>query len=364
MGLILLSGTTFTVIQQTLPVSAEETLQQQIDRLAAENAANERALTDLSAQATSYQDAIKRLEGEIVMLNGKIADNQAKQASLQEQIRLKQLELEKQKGYLGDILKNMYVKEQITTIEMLATSKDLSAFIDAETYRTSVQNNIQKTLAEITRLQRQLSEQKIQVDQLLAEQRTQQAQLEGVRAEQSRLLALNQAEQAAFNARTAANQNKIDELIAEQARLNSPNIVAELYFLRFPGRPGAFNPNAYPYKNGAFSMRDGPCMDGDGPDQWGYCYRQCVSYAAWAVEASGRSAPRYYGDAKSWVLAAWRDRIPVYTSNPQPGDVAISTGGNWGHAMYVEKVNGNQIYVSQYNAELTGRYSTAWRTYK
>jgi surface antigen len=89
-----------------------------------------------------------------------------------------------------------------------------------------------------------------------------------------------------------------------------------------------------------------------------------VSYAAWAVERSGRKAPSYYGDAKSWVRAAMNDGVPVYTSSPQPGDVAISTAGAWGHAMYVEAVNGNQIYVSQYNQQLSGQYSTQWRTFQ
>jgi hypothetical protein len=357
---VLLAGSFFGMQQY----AGAESLQEQINRLAEENDRNEAAVGELSSQATSYQDAVKRLGAEIAQLQAQIADNQAKQVSLQEQIRLKQLELDRQKATLGDNLKQMYVKEQMTTVEMLATSKNLTDFIDAETYRGAVQNNIQKTLAEITALQRQLSEQKLEVDRLLTDQRRQEAEQVALKAEQDRLLALNLAQQAEYNARTAANRNKIDELIAEQARLNSPSLVAELYFIRVPGAVKGFNPDAYPYKNGAFSMRDGPCMDGDGPDQWGYCFRQCVSYAAWAVEASGRKAPRYYGDAKNWVLAAWRDRIPVYTSSPQPGDIAISTAGNWGHAMYVERVQGNQVYVSQYNAELTGRYSTVWRTFK
>jgi surface antigen len=71
----------------------------------------------------------------------------------------------------------------------------------------------------------------------------------------------------------------------------------------------------------------------------------------------------YYGNAKNWVYAARRDGVPIY-SDPQPGDVAISTHGTWGHAMYVEAVSGDQIYVSQYNQHLTGEYSTQWRTYR
>jgi len=104
------------------------------------------------------------------------------------------------------------------------------------------------------------------------------------------------------------------------------------------------------------------CVDNDGPDKWGYCTRQCVSYAAWAVEASGRSAPRYYGNAKNWVDAAYRNGVEV-SRTPQPGDVAISTSGTWGHAMYVERVEGARIYVSQYNAGLDGEFSYQWRNY-
>lgn len=342
-----------------------DSLQQQIDQLAAENAANEQAVTDLANQAVSYQDAIQRLQSQLTVLRGQIADNQAKQAALQEQIRLKQIELEQQRAFLAENLKAIYVKDRMSTVEMLATSKSLSDFVDAETYRGSVQAKIQRTLADITRLQTQLSEQKLQVERLLADQRKQEADQVAIKAEQDRLLALNLNQQAEFNQRTAANQARINELVAEQARLNDPGIVADFYFLRFPGPVNAFNPDDYPFKNAGFSMSTAPgCVDNDGPDPWGYCTRQCVSYTAWAVKASGRSAPMYYGNAKDWVVAARRQGVPVYTSNPRPGDIAISTAGTWGHAMYVEKANGNQVLVSQYNAQLTGRFSTQWRTFR
>lgn len=342
-----------------------DSLQEQIDKLAAENETNDRAVADLANQAVSYQDAIQRIQGQLEILRGQIADNQAKQQALQEQIRLKQIELDQQRVLLGDTLKAMYIGDSMTPVEMLATSKSLSDYIDGATYRNTVQSKIQRTLAEITRLQTQLNEQKLQVERLLAEQRKQESDQVALKAEQDRLLALNQSQQAEFNQRTAANQARINELVLEQARLNDSSLPAGMYFLRFPGSTNSFNPNDYPYKNAGFSMSTAPgCVDNDGPDRWLYCTRQCVSYAAWAVEASGRKAPYAYGNAKDWVLAARRDGIPVFTSNPKPGDIAIITGGTWGHAMYVERVNGNQIFVSQYNAQLTGQFSTQWRTFK
>jgi surface antigen len=88
-----------------------------------------------------------------------------------------------------------------------------------------------------------------------------------------------------------------------------------------------------------------------------------VSYAAWAVAYSGRIAPVDWSNAKDWVSAAKNAGIP-FDITPQPGDVAITTSGEWGHAMYVEQVSGNQIYVSEYNQQLTGEFSTQWRQWE
>lgn len=325
---------------------------------------NNNAVAELQNQALSYQDAINRLNAQIVQLQGAIDNNTAQQASLQKQIADAQTEIDRQRGILATDVKAMYVDGTPSTIEVLATSKNLSEFVDKQEYRTTVQNKLQDTMKKIAELQKQLQAQKQQVEALLAEQNAQKAQLNAAYSEQANLLAYNESQQASYNAQTAANQSKLSALIAAQRSANLA-LSGGYYFLRFPGAIGSFNPAAYPYANAGFGMSTAPgCVDNDGPDQWGYCTRQCVSYAAWAVAASGRAAPYYYGNAKDWVGAAYRNNIPVYTSNPQPGDVAISTAGTWGHAMYVEAVNGNQIYVSQYNANLDGRYSTQWRTWR
>ena len=320
-------------------------------------------LNNLENQATSYQDAIHKLEAQVASIERQIALNKSHQADLQHQIVAAQAKLDYQKKILGETLKAMYVTGQMSTVEMLATSQDLSTFVDAATYSNAVQNKIQNTLAEITELQQELAKQKRQVDQLIATEQTQQTQLANAQYQQRQLLAYNQSQQAAYNAKVSQNQQKLDELIAAQRAAN--NLSAAYYFLRFPGQIKRDPINgSYPYANYPFSMSTAPgCVDGDGPDQWGYCTRQCVSYAAWAVYYSGRSAPYFYGNARDWVQAARNAGVPVYTY-PEPGDVAISTAGAWGHAMYVESVSGNQIYVSQYNQQLTGQFSTQWRTWE
>ncbi len=177
------------------------------------------------------------------------------------------------------------------------------------------------------------------------------------------MLNYNVSQQSAYNAQTAANQTRLAQLIAAQRSANNTS-KGGYYFIRVPGPVRSFNGGAYPYKNAAFSMSTAPgCNDNDGPDKWGYCTRQCVSYAAWAVEASGRAAPRYWSDAKKWPARARAAGIPVYNT-PQRGDVAISMSGNWGHAMYVESVSGNNMTVSQYNQQLDGRYSVQTRRWQ
>ncbi len=343
-----------------------DSISQQIQELQKQNAVNRAAVSDLKATATSYQNAIAQLQAEISQLQGQIDQNLARQAELKQEIEKNQQELDRQKSVLAADIKAMYVDGDISTIEMLATSKNLSEFVDKEAYRNAVQRQIQDTLKKIAKLQADLAAQKEEVEKLLIDQQAQQSSLQANRAEQNHMLSLNQAQQSEFNRQTSTNQAKIDDLIAQQRRANEGS-TGGYYFIRIPGtvRDHDVSVNDYPYRNYGFSMQLGPCSTSDSypdePDRWGYCTRQCVSYAAWAVERSGRAAPKYWGSAKNWINAApasWVHR------DPQPGDVAITTSGTWGHAMYVEKVDGNRIYVSQYNNSLQGEYSTQWRTYR
>jgi surface antigen len=87
--------------------------------------------------------------------------------------------------------------------------------------------------------------------------------------------------------------------------------------------------------------------------------RECVSYTAFKVWQSGRYMPYWggRGNANRWPTNARNAGIPV-DGEPRVGDVAISLSGYYGHAMYVERVNGDgTIKVSQYNYGIRGEYS-------
>jgi surface antigen len=96
-------------------------------------------------------------------------------------------------------------------------------------------------------------------------------------------------------------------------------------------------------------------------DSWGMYNRECVSYAAWKVYQTYGHMPYWggVGNANQWVRNAKAAGIPT-GSTPQVHSVAISMRGYYGHAMWVERVSGDMIYVSQYNYDLHGHYSEMW----
>jgi surface antigen len=106
---------------------------------------------------------------------------------------------------------------------------------------------------------------------------------------------------------------------------------------------------------------DSPVAQDSLVDSWGMYNRECVSYAAWKVYQTYGNMPFWggVGNANQWLSDARSSGIPTGTA-PQAHSVAISMHGYYGHAMWVEKVSGDRVYVSQYNYDLHGNYSEMW----
>jgi peptidoglycan hydrolase CwlO-like protein len=330
----------------------------QIQALRDQNATAQSNVDSLQAQADSYQDAVSKLQAQIDALQAQISANIAQQVQLQQQITEKQAEIDRERGLLGEDIKAMYVDGDMTTVEMLATSKSLSEYVDKEEYRNLVQQNIQDELVKIAQLQNTLKQQKTQVDQLLQDQQTQQSQLAADRSQQADMLAYTEAQKNQYNSQISANSSQIAELRRQQIIANSRYTIG-------PAGTGVNCGGGYPGKW---------CEIGQDTviDNWGMYNRECVSYTAYKVHMdflAGRTSHDmpYWGgsgNANQWDDNARAAGISV-DSNPTPGSIAISNAGTYGHAMYVEQVgtvSGQQaVYVSQYNQQLNGQYSEQWR---
>ena len=335
------------------PIVRADQFDDQINALRQDNASAESSLGGLESQASSYQAQIAQLQAQISAIQSAITANEQQQAALQAQIVADQQKIDQQKAVLADDVKTTYISGQITPVEMLATSSSLSEYIDKQQAYAAVQDSIQKTVNQIISLQKSLQTQKAQVDQLLTSQRAQNEQLASAQAQQASLLAYNQDQQNAYNAQINANSSKISSLRQQQAILNAKYNIGD-----FKGDPS----------NGGYPSAWANAPQDSLIDNWGMYNRECVSYTAFRVHQDYLSGKDTHdmpwwggvGNANEWDDNARADGIPVDT-NPTPGSIAISNAGAYGHAMYVEAVNGNEIYVQQYNQQLTGLYSEGWR---
>lgn len=321
-----------------------DSYQDQINSLNAANAGARSVVNSLQATAASYQDAINQLQQQIDGLQASIDANEAQQATLQQQITDAQNQIDKEKAFLANDVKTMYVDGTPSTLEVLATSKNLSDFVDKQEYRTSVQNKLQDTLKKIAALQKELQTKKAAVDQLLGEEKSQQEQLASAQAQQASLLSYNENQQAAYNAQIRANSSQIASLRAAQAAAN-----AKLGGGIIAGDPG----------HGGYPSKWNNAAQDSMIDSWGMYNRECVSYTAWKVYEAYGYMPYWggVGNANQWPGDARAAGIAT-GSTPRAGSVAIWNVGAFGHAMWVEAVNGDgSLWVSQYNYSYNGQYS-------
>jgi surface antigen len=331
-------------------VYADSSLQEQINQLNQDNQSKQSNKDQLGAQAASYQEQINQLAAQIANLQAQIQANQVQHDQTVAKIAQAEADLAHKRQLLSDTLKSMYVGGETSNLEMLATSKNLNDFVDQQQYKNSVQAKIQEVLDSIKAVQAQLDIEKTNLERIIADQQNMQTKVAAQQVEQSRLLSLNQQQQADLNSQMQANSAKISDLRKQQALEN-----ARLAGGKIP--PGQKGGGGYPGV-WAFAAQDTLI------DSWGMYNRECVSYTAYRVAASGRYMPYWggVGNANQWDDNARAAGIPV-DNNPKPGDVAISNSGYYGHAMYVEDVAADgSINISDYNQQYDGLYRNYWVT--
>lgn len=318
----------------------------QINQLKQQNANNQNGVAGLQVQADGYQGQINLLQQQVNTLQSQITANQAEQASLASQITANEQAITLKKAQLAADIKAMYISGQLSSIEELASSSNLSHYVDAQEDHAIVQQQLDTKLNDINALQAKLQAQKLQVDQLVRDQTAMQAQLSAQQADQVRLLALTQDQQNTLNQQINSNNSAIAGLRAAQAAANRRKSGGARVVAGDPNHGGypAYLSNAY---------QDSQV------DPWGMYNRECVSYTAWKVYQTYGHMPYWggSGNANQWPSNAQADGIATGTT-PRKNSVAIWYVGNFGHAMWVEDVYDNgTMLVSQYNYDYTGHYS-------
>lgn len=331
-------------------------LQQQIDNYNAQ-------ASQLLTQANTLQSEIAVLQAQSASIQTQIDVGQAKYDQLMTQIAETEQTIKTNQDALGITIANMYVDDNISLIEILASSKNIGDFLDKQEYRSSVRDQLTSTIGKIRDLKAQLGNQKDEVKAVLDKQTAQKASLAATQNQQQDLLAKTQGEEAAYQvlitqaknqmaADTAARQAFYQNLVKGGGN-GSSGVSGAFRYSNWSGNKGCGG--GYPY-----------CGPQDSSmDPWGLYNRECVSYVAWALSARfGKYVGNFngQGNADQWTSSAPEFSGATRVYDPQPGDAVILPASPsfspLGHAMIVESVSGGTIHVSQYNFYGTGQYST------
>lgn len=337
------------------PVFADEyddkisAIQKQIDGYQSE-------ASKLAGEAKTLENQLAILGNQKATIQAQLNENTAKHDKLKADITANEKKLAAKKDGLGVIVADLYVDDKISPLEMLASSNSIGDYVDKQEQRSSVRDNLTKTIEDIKRIKKELEQKKIDVERVIKDQEGQKAALVAKENERNELLASTRGQEAAYNSLMAEGKSQQDQLRSQQqaaiaAAMRAAGIASGGAVAGDPGVGG------YP-GNLANAPLDSLV------DPWGMYNRECVSYTAWKVYQKNGYMPYWggRGHAYQWPANADAAGIPR-GSTPRVGSVAVLYGGPYGHVAWVESVNGDgTINISQYNevnnsAPYMGMYS-------
>lgn len=345
----------------------------QINALRSQMSQYQSQASALDAQAQTYQAALDQITQQKNAIIAQINISQQEYDQLQQQIDATQKKIAENKDALGQILAYMSVDNQISPLEMLASSKNIGDYVDQQNYRSSIQDSLSKTIDQINTLKKKLIKSQQDVKTVMDQQTSQKAQLAAKESEQQDLVNKTRGDEAAYQQLAANAQSQMESAAAQQrayyASLQAQGgggdsgVVGNFVYDNWSGNQGCGG-DGYPYCGAQDSY----------PDPWQLYNRECVSYAAWRISSYGHRVGGFGGAGNAYQWIDWTDYNGVRhtgsaytmgayaTSDPHPGDAVVlprmAGFAPVGHLMVVESVSGDWVHVSQYNFYGTGEYST------
>lgn len=365
-GLIIVVLSVVSGVVMLQPKSAyADQYDDQIRALQAQNEAYAQQIAALNAQSTTLASAVAELQAQAAVLQNQINISQAKFDKLTIQITETEVKIQQAKDALGQTLADIYIDDSITPIEMIASSKNISDYIDKQEYRNSIKSSLSSKITDIKNLKASLEKDKAEVEKVLNDQKTQRDELARRQNEQTDLLNETRGQESAYQSLIGANSQKIAQARATQALIRSRYNSSGGAQLVDSGLLGDYPWNSSNCWMTSYFSNGG--ADGGGGDGHGYGCRQCVSYVAWRIAKEKGIYYNAWGSA--WDFSSRLINAGGYSAGEaRPGSVAAmdpGTAGNgvYGHVAWVEAVDGNKVLVSQYNYNYGagyGMYSKMW----
>jgi hypothetical protein len=324
------------------PWAHADSYTQQIDTIENQSSQAQNILNSLQTTASSYQDEVNQLQTQIDAIQTSINANKAAQAQYENDIAADQLKITQNKSYLADDLKTMYIEGSMTTIEELASSQNLSTYVDKEEYQSVIQNKITSLLSTIQQLEAQSQEKKEQVTQMLQTEQGQENTVAADQAAENQLLAANQSQQSQYNQQISTNNTEIASLRQAQAAANAS--IARSVYVSANSSGGGLCDNGS--GNGGYPAAWCNVPQDSINDAYGFPARECTSFANWYFkDIEGQSGFNVSGNAGWWYLTSnysattYPDvkvgALGIEPSSSLNAPVPSLHGGYYGHVMVV-----------------------------
>jgi surface antigen/peptidoglycan hydrolase CwlO-like protein len=315
----------------------------------------------LAATAGTLANQIALLKVEENKLVAQIELSEARHDELVIEIEATSKRIDTNLEMIGHIVAQFYYNDGVSTLERLASADNLASFIDEEARLSNLSDTLSGIVTENKSLKAELEVQRKEVEEILMDLEVQKAALVAKRAEQQRLLAETRNQESIYQEMKKEATTERERLEAEQQRILWEIALANGGSGVTPGDP---NKGGYPYSSECPAAKWNGKQYGD---KWGMYICECVSYTAWKVYQYYGNMPYWggKGNANQWLASAKAAGIPTGTV-PKVGSVGVNNSGPWGHVVWVEAVNGNKVYISQYNSAnaatnwKSGEYSEMW----
>lgn len=193
----------------------------EIKKLQNQNASNESSRQNLQGAAITLEAKITNLQTTISALDNLIRVNETQRTDLTANIAANEAEIGKEREALKVSIRKLYIENDMSMLEKMASSRSLSDYVEREQFELSAQASVKESMDHIARLQDEQKKQRTQVDQLIKDDKMMQAKMASEKQEVNRLLALNQSQQAEYTQSIASNNSQIGELEREQAEENA-----------------------------------------------------------------------------------------------------------------------------------------------
>ncbi|MBI2797883.1 peptidoglycan DD-metalloendopeptidase family protein [Candidatus Saccharibacteria bacterium] len=197
-----------------------ETLQDKINALNNQIKQNQDAANAKRGEANTLQGTIASLDGNINSAQASLNLTNLQISKTQEDLDQAMARLARQQSILKDNLKLAYRQREISLLEVIASSKDLSSFVAQQQYLSAIKDKVNSNLKEIMQLKKLLDDKKQELVALSSQQTAQVQSIAQQRSQKATLLAQTQGDEAKFRQNVsdlAKKREQVNQQIASQA---------------------------------------------------------------------------------------------------------------------------------------------------